>query len=93
MYKALQIWAPQCGNTTPPLGACPPKISPSKKAFEKYKPQGLFSEFYSIIFLVALINKLQQLSYKSTSNITPHNPLRTPQPTPKIYTSALLMHS
>jgi len=25
----------------------PPKISPSKRGFEKYKPQGLFSEFYS----------------------------------------------
>ena len=24
----------------------PPKISPSKRAFEKYKPWGLFSEFY-----------------------------------------------
>ena len=24
----------------------PPKISPSKRAFEKYKPQGLFSKFY-----------------------------------------------
>ena len=24
----------------------PPKISPSKRAFEKYKPRGLFSEFY-----------------------------------------------
>ena len=26
----------------------PSKISPSKRAFEKYKPGGLFSEFYSI---------------------------------------------
>ena len=25
----------------------PPKISPSNRAFEKYKPQGLFLEFYS----------------------------------------------
>ena len=24
----------------------PPKVSPSKRAFEKYKPRGLFSEFY-----------------------------------------------
>ena len=24
----------------------PPKISPPKRAFEKYKPRGLFSEFY-----------------------------------------------
>ena len=29
----------------------PPKISPSKKAFEKYKPQGLFSEFYGTLKL------------------------------------------
>ena len=28
----------------------PPKINPSKKAFEKYKPGGLFSEFYGIRF-------------------------------------------
>ena len=26
-------------------GAAPPNISPSKRAFEKHKPQGLFSEF------------------------------------------------
>ena len=26
----------------------PPKISPSKRAFEKYKPRGLFSEFYGM---------------------------------------------
>ena len=26
----------------------PPKISVSKRAFEKYKPRGLFSEFYGI---------------------------------------------
>ena len=25
-----------------------PNISPSKRAFEKYKPRGLFSEFYGI---------------------------------------------
>ena len=28
----------------------PPKISPSKRAFEKYKPRGLFSEFYGKSF-------------------------------------------
>ena len=27
----------------------PPKISPSKRAFEKYKPQDLFSEFYGML--------------------------------------------
>ena len=26
----------------------PPKISPSKRVFEKYKPRGLFSEFYGM---------------------------------------------
>ena len=26
----------------------PPNISPSKRAFEKYKPRGLFSEFYGL---------------------------------------------
>ena len=26
----------------------PPKISPSKRPFEKYRPRGLFSEFYGI---------------------------------------------
>ena len=30
----------------------PPKISPSKRVFEKYKPQGLFSEFYGICICV-----------------------------------------
>ena len=33
--KPFRIWAP-------------PKISPSKKALENYKPRGLFSEFYGI---------------------------------------------
>ena len=28
----------------------PPKISPSKRAFEKYKPRGLFSEFYGSLY-------------------------------------------
>ena len=28
----------------------PPKISPSKKAFENFKPRGLFSEFYGTYF-------------------------------------------
>ena len=26
-----------------------PKIGPSKRAFEKYKPRGLFSEFYGTL--------------------------------------------
>ena len=26
----------------------PPNVSPSKRAFEKYKPRGLFSEFYGV---------------------------------------------
>ena len=27
----------------------PPKISPSKRAFEKYEPRDLLSEFYGIL--------------------------------------------
>ena len=38
--------------------------------------------------LVSLINKLQPLSYQSTSNITPRLPLHSSQPTPK-YTTLL----
>ena len=30
------------------LTQAPPKISPSKRTYQKYKPRGLFSEFYSI---------------------------------------------
>ena len=37
----------------------PPKISPSKRAFEKYKPQGLFSEFYGIFHKLTVF-KLQR---------------------------------
>ena len=36
VHKPLQIWAR-------------PKIGPSKRAFEKYKPRGLFSEFYGTL--------------------------------------------
>ena len=32
----------------------PPKRSPSKKAFEKYKPRGLFSEFYGNLLKLML---------------------------------------
>ena len=39
VYKALRIKAL-------------PKISPSKRAFEKYKPWGLFSEFYGNVIMV-----------------------------------------
>ena len=38
--------------------------------------------------LLSLINKLQPLSYQSTSNITPRLPLHSSQPTPK-YTTLL----
>ena len=34
----------------------PLNISPSKRAFEKYKPQGLFSEFYGILISLNLFN-------------------------------------
>ena len=45
--KPLRIQAP------PPR----PKISPLKRAFEKYRPRGLITEFYSIfmIFIVVVI--------------------------------------
>ena len=33
----------------------PSKISPSKRALEKYKPRGLFSEFYDILRLFQLV--------------------------------------
>ena len=36
VYKPRRIYAP-------------PKIKPFKKAFEKYEPRGLFSEFYGIL--------------------------------------------
>ena len=39
VYKALRKKAP-------------PKICPSKRAFEKYKPWGLFSEFYGNVIMV-----------------------------------------
>ena len=38
-YKPSQFW-----NTN-----FPPHINPSKRAFEKYKSRGLFSEFYSMV--------------------------------------------
>ena len=37
----------------------PPKKSPLKRAFEKYKPRGLFSEFYGIL-LFGKVNKPQE---------------------------------
>ena len=36
----------------------PPKIIPSKTGFEKYNPQGLFSEFYSILAYSVGLKKL-----------------------------------
>ena len=41
--------------------------------------------------LVPLINKLQPLSYQSTSNITPRLPLLPSRPTPKIYNATTLL--
>ena len=37
------------------------------------------------------MNKLQPLSYQSTSNIIPRLPLHTSQPTPKIYNATALV--
>ena len=34
----------------------PPKISPSKRAFEKYKSRDLFLEFYGILIIVILLS-------------------------------------
>ena len=47
-YKASPIdFETQISPVDKPLRIqAPPKISPSKRAFEKYKPRGLFSEFY-----------------------------------------------
>ena len=45
--KALRIFAP-------------PKISLSKRAFEKYKPRRLFSEFYGIRFRIKNFSKETQ---------------------------------
>ena len=36
----------------------PPKINSSKRAFEKYKPRGLFWEFYGTSLLIGLVSKL-----------------------------------
>ena len=36
------------------------KISPSKRAFEKYKARGLFSEFYSVAKVACRKQKQQQ---------------------------------
>ena len=60
----------------------PPKISPSKRAFEKYKPQGLFSEFYScsweFFFLIPSLGKEQFTAF----NFTPLGRRLTPLSTP-----------
>ena len=40
----------------------PPKISPSKRAFEKYKPRGLFSEFYGNIIGFDAVTTTSHLS-------------------------------
>ena len=41
-------------RTLPPVDkplriGAPPKMSPSQRVVEKYKPRGLFSEFYGIL--------------------------------------------
>ena len=44
----------------------PPKISPSKRAFEKYKPWGLFPEFCGKLFIQG-----DQFSYITAINVGP----------------------
>ena len=44
------------------------KISPSKRAFEKYKPQGLFSEFYGMLFKLLFWKNIQAFSFKLSPN-------------------------
>ena len=51
-------------------------ISPSNRAFEKYKPRGLFSDFYGIwMMLMALLanrkNELGIRNFESIFTITP----------------------
>ena len=43
LYKIIELL-----NLQKPGVYLAPKIRPSKSSFEKYKPQGLFSEFYGI---------------------------------------------
>ena len=46
-YKPSQFWNANFPPIISPSECKPlPKISPSKRSFEKYKPRGLFSEFY-----------------------------------------------
>ena len=45
----------------------PPKISPSKRAFEKYKPRGLFSEFYGMFLPRDVQSRSPQPGYTTYS--------------------------
>ena len=46
-YKASSILKRKLPSIDKPLRIqAPPKVSHSKRAFEKYKPRGLFSDFY-----------------------------------------------
>ena len=45
----------------------PPNISPSKRAFEKCKPRGLFSEFYGFHFVFSSITQKCDNALTSTA--------------------------
>ena len=53
-------------NKAGPIANFPPHISPSKRAFEKYKPRGLFSEFYGTHLTVGIVMKLLVLAHLLT---------------------------
>ena len=59
----------------PPWIKAPPKISSSKRAFEKYKPLGLFSEFYSTLHEAISSLLYLVLSFKYHRNINDKNSL------------------
>ena len=54
----------------------PPNVSPSKRAFEKYQPRGLFLEFYGMIRARADITNTDRTMMKiSTAKIIAFSPM------------------
>lgn len=54
-YKPSQFWNANFPPTISPFEYKPlPKISLSKGSFKRYKPQGLFSEFYGIFHVASI---------------------------------------
>ena len=47
----------------------PPKISPSKRTFQKYKPQDLFLEFY-VIYVYECLNGVGEYDFDSKRRIS-----------------------